>query len=133
MPRLNMTQSFYHDDIYTSIAMGVTITIPPNLLSTQIQTPMSPVLSGTGAHMTRHDHSTQHQQMERPKDQRLLHLCATGELFLPDNEEDGHTRGHLYCFSISFSPLTTNITRALPLEAIKGEAEATSRGWDQID
>jgi hypothetical protein len=69
----------------------VTITIPANLLSMQIQAPMSPVLNGIEAHRTRHGHNTQLQQMKRPKGQRLLHLYATGELFPPDKEEDGHT------------------------------------------
>jgi hypothetical protein len=62
--------------------------------------------------------------MERPKDQCLLHPCAIGELFSLDKEEDGYTRGNLCC---SFSPLAMIVTRALPLEAIKGEAGATSR------
>jgi hypothetical protein len=55
-----------------------------------------------------------------------VHLCATGELLPLDKEEDGHTRGHLFCFSLlSFSLFhlfTANITRALPLGTIKGEA-----------
>jgi hypothetical protein len=57
-----------------------------------------------------------------------------GKLLMPDKEEDSHTRGHLFCFSLlSFllSPFylsTTNVTRALPLGTIKGEAGATSRG-----
>jgi hypothetical protein len=51
---------------------------------------MSPVLNGIEAHKTRHGHSMQHQQTERPKEQRLLHLCAIGKLFPPDKEEDGH-------------------------------------------
>jgi hypothetical protein len=50
----------------------------------------------------------QHQQTERPKDQRLLHLYAIGKLFSPDKEEDGHAQGHL--FSLSFHLFTTNIT-----------------------
>jgi hypothetical protein len=56
--------------------------------------------------------------------------CYRG-LLPPDKEVDGHTRGYLFCFSLSFSPFypfTTNVTRALPLEAIKGEAGATSKG-----
>jgi hypothetical protein len=61
--------------------------------------------------------------MERPKDQRLLHPCATGELFPPDKKEDGHTRDHLCCFSLSFLPNYR--------EAIKGEAGATSRESNQ--
>jgi hypothetical protein len=80
---------------------------------------ISLVLS-TEAHRKKRGHSMQHQQTERPKDQRPLHLCATGKLFPPDKEEDDHTRGHLFCFSLSFHLFTTNITRALFLEAIKG-------------
>jgi hypothetical protein len=49
---------------------------------------MSLVLNGTEAHRRRHGHSTQHQQMERLKDQHLLHLCTTGKMFPPDKEED---------------------------------------------
>jgi hypothetical protein len=71
---------------------------------------MSPVLNGTEAYMTKHDYSTQHQQTERPKDQRLLHLCATGKLFPPDKEKDGHTRGHLFVFLFHFYLFTTNVT-----------------------
>jgi hypothetical protein len=33
--------------------------------------------------------------------------------------------------SFRFYPFTTNVTRALPLEAIKGEVGATSKGGDQ--
>jgi hypothetical protein len=77
----------------------------PNPLSTQIQAPMSPILNGTEAHGTRHGHSTQHPQIERSKEQRLLYLCATGKLFPPDKEEDGHARGHLLVFLFYFSPL----------------------------
>jgi hypothetical protein len=66
--------------------------------------------------------------MERPKDQRLVRLHATGELLPLDKEEDGHARGHLFCFSPRFYPFITNVTQALPLEAIKGEAGATSKG-----
>jgi hypothetical protein len=68
--------------------------------------------------------------MERPKDQRPTHLHAIGELFPPDKEEDGYARGHLFCFSFSFSPFhpfTMNVIRALPLEAIKGVAEVKKR------
>jgi hypothetical protein len=58
----------------------------------QIWAPMSLVLNGTEAHRRRHGHSTQHQQMERLKDQHLLHLCTTGKMFPPDKEEDGHAK-----------------------------------------
>jgi hypothetical protein len=51
---------------------------------------MSSVLDGTEAHRIKHGHSTQHQQTKRPKEQRLLHLCATGKLFPSDKEEDGY-------------------------------------------
>jgi hypothetical protein len=94
---------------------------------------MSPVLNGKEAHKTKHDHSTQHQQTERPKDQRLLHLCATEKLFPPDKEEDGYARGHLFVSLFHFHLFTTNITRALSLEDIKGEARATSRGEQESD
>jgi hypothetical protein len=70
--------------------------------------------------------------MERPKDQRPVRLHATGELLPPDKEEDGHARGHLFLVflfhSPYFYPFTTNVTRALRVEAIKGEAGATSKG-----
>jgi hypothetical protein len=92
---------------------------------------MSPVLNGTEANKTKHGHSTQHQQTERPKDQRLLHLYATGKLFPPDKEEDGHARGHLFISLFHFHLFTTNVTRALFLEAIKGEAGATSRAIEE--
>jgi hypothetical protein len=126
-PDRTWPRSFYHDDVHISTATGVTITIPPNPLSTQIQVPMSPVLNGTEAHRTRHGHSTQHQHMERPKDQRLLYLCAIGKLFPPDKKEDDHVRGHLLVFLFHFHLFTTNVTRALSLEAIKRKVGATSR------
>jgi hypothetical protein len=106
---------------------GVMTTIPPNPLSTQIQAPISPILNYTEAHRTRHDHNTQHQQTERPKDQRLLYLYAIGKLSPPDKEKDGHARGHLLVFLFHFHLFIMNVTWALSLEAIKGEAEATSR------
>jgi hypothetical protein len=74
---------------------------------------MSFILNGTEAHRTRHGHSMQHRQTERPKDQRPVRLHATGELLPPDKEEDGHTRSHIFYFSLSFSrfhPFTTNVT-----------------------
>jgi hypothetical protein len=64
------------------------------------------------------------------KDQRSVRLHATGELLLRDKEEDGRARGHFLFFSFILSRFylfTTNITRALSLEAIKGEAEAISK------
>jgi hypothetical protein len=91
---------------------------------------MSLVLNGTEAHRTKHDHNTQHQQTKRPKEQSLLHLCATGKLFPPDKEEDGHTQDHLFVL-FHFHLFNTNVTRALSLEAIKGEAGATSRRSDR--
>jgi hypothetical protein len=55
----------------------------------------------------KHGHNMLHQWMERPKDQRLLHLCAVEKLFPPDKEEDGRTRGHLFLFfSFVFSHFT---------------------------
>jgi hypothetical protein len=46
-------------------------------------------------------------------------------------EEDGHARGYLFCFSLSsfshFHLFIMNVTRALSLETLKGEAGATSR------
>jgi hypothetical protein len=60
------------------------------------------------------------------------HCISTlqGKLLTPDKEEDGRTRGHLFVFLFRlfhFHLFTTNVTRALPLKTIKGEAEATSR------
>jgi hypothetical protein len=72
---------------------------------------MLPILNGTEAHRTKHGHSTQHQQMKRPKDQRLLHLLATGKLFPPDKEEDGHAQGHLFCFPLSSFPIFISLPR----------------------
>jgi hypothetical protein len=44
--------------------------------------------------------------MEKPIDQRPARLHAIGELFSPDKEEDGYGQGHLFCFSLSFSPFS---------------------------
>ena len=66
--------------------------------------------------------------------QKLDAHCVSalqGKLLMPDKEEDGHTRGHLFVFLFYLFPFhlfTTNETRALPLGTIKGEAGTTSRG-----
>jgi hypothetical protein len=74
--------------------------------------------------------------MQRPKDQCPVRLHATGELLPSDKEEDDHARDHFFFvflfYSPCFYPFTTNVTRALPLEAIKGEADATSKGDEAI-
>jgi hypothetical protein len=49
-------------------------------LSMQIRAHELPILDGTKAHRSKYGHSTLHQQMERPKDQLPLHLCAIGEV-----------------------------------------------------
>jgi hypothetical protein len=57
-------------------------------------------------------------------------LCVIGKLFPPDKEEDSRTRGHLFIFLFHLFPFhisTTNVTQALFLETIKGEAGATSK------
>jgi hypothetical protein len=74
---------------------------------------MSFVLDGTEVHRTKRGHNMQHQQTEGPKDQRLLHLCATRQLFPLDKEEDGHARGHLFVFlfhPFHFHLFTMNVT-----------------------
>jgi hypothetical protein len=42
---------------------------------------------------------------KRLKEQRLLHLCATGKLFPPDKKKDGHIRGHLFVLFFIFTSL----------------------------
>jgi hypothetical protein len=72
--------------------------------------------------------------MARPKDQRPARLHAIGELLPQDKEEDGYARGHLFCLSFIFPvflPFTANVTRALPLESIKGEAGPHLRGQEE--
>ena len=65
--------------------------------------------------------------------QKLDAHCVSalqGKLLTPNKEEDGHTRGHLFVFLFYLFPFhlfTTNVTRALPLGTIKGEAGATSK------
>jgi hypothetical protein len=53
-----------------------------------------------------------------------------GKLLTLDKEKDGHTQCHIFVFLhlFPFHLFTTNVTRALPLGTIKGEAGATSRG-----
>jgi hypothetical protein len=105
-PRSNLTwpRSFHHHDVHISTTMGVTATMAPNLLSTQIWVHAPPILNGTKAHRSKHGYDTLHQRMERPKDQRPVRVHATGELLPPDKEEDSHARGHLFCFSLSSFP-----------------------------
>jgi hypothetical protein len=110
---------------------GVTTTIPPTPHSMQIRVSVPSVLDGTKAHRTKHRHNMLHQRMERPKDQRLLHLHATGET-APTGEgrRRPHPRPPFLFFSFIFSPFhlfITNVTQALPLKTIKGEAGATPR------
>jgi hypothetical protein len=69
--------------------------------------------------------------------QKINACCISalqGKLLPPDKEEDGRTRGHLFCFSLFpflyFIFFTTNVTRALSLETIKGEA-GTDRREDE--
>jgi hypothetical protein len=68
------------------------------------------------------------------KGQKINVCCISalqGKLLPPDKEEDSRTRDHLFVFLFRLfptSPFITNITRALPLETIKGEARDTSRG-----
>jgi hypothetical protein len=121
-----MALTFHHDNVHTSTTMGITITLPPNSLFVNTGAHVARPY-GTEAHRTRHGHSTQHEQPKRPKDQHLLHLYATGELFPSDKEEGDHAQGHLFIFLFYFHLFTMNVSRALPLEAIKGEAGATSR------
>jgi hypothetical protein len=114
--------------------MGVIITIPPNPLSTQIRTSMSPVLNGTEAHGTRHGHSTQHQQMRAQKinAQYVSTLQENCSHRIRRKTVTPEATFFVFLFHSScFYPFTTNVTRALPLEAIKGEAGATSKGGDQ--
>jgi hypothetical protein len=75
----------------------------------QIRTLISPVLDDTEPHRTKHGRSTQHEQTERPKDQRPVRLHATGELLPPDKEEDGHARSHLFLFLSFILPVFTSI------------------------
>jgi hypothetical protein len=67
--------------------------------------------------------------MDRPNDQCPTRLHTIGEL-LPPDKEDGYARGHLFFVFLFHFPrfhhFTANVTRALPLEAIKGKAGAMS-------
>jgi hypothetical protein len=69
--------------------------------------------------------------MERLKDQHSARLHATEELFLPDKEEDGYARGHLFCFSLSFfpfSPLYHECNPSPPLESYKRGGRGRKKG-----
>jgi hypothetical protein len=70
----------------------------------------------------------------RWRGQKINACCIStlqGKLLPLDKEEDGHTRGHLFYFFsfifFLFHLFTTNVTRALSLKTIKGEAGATSK------
>jgi hypothetical protein len=74
---------------------------------------MSFVLDGTEVHRTKRGHSMRHQQTEGPKDQRMLHLCATRQLFSPDKEEDATPEATFFVFlfhPFHFHLFTTNVT-----------------------
>jgi hypothetical protein len=65
--------------------------------------------------------------MERPKEQRLLYLCATENCSHRIRRKMATPEATFWFFSFIFHIFTTNVTRALSLEAIKGEVGATSR------
>jgi hypothetical protein len=110
----------------SAIAMGVTTTIPPTpslRKSERTYRPSSTAQKHTGRSMA----TTCCTNGWRGQKINARYISTLqGNLLTPNKEEDGHTRGHFFCFSLSSFPyftfFTTNITRALPLETIKGEA-----------
>jgi hypothetical protein len=110
---------------------GVTTTIPPNPISTQIRTHVPPILDGAEAYRTKSMATACCTSGWRGQKLNAHNVSALqGKLLTPDKEKDGHTQDHLFCYSLlsfsHFTFFTTNVTRALTLETIKREAEATS-------
>jgi hypothetical protein len=120
-----MTPVIHHDDIHTSTTTGMTATISPKPLSTQIRVSIPPTFTAqrrTGQDMapTRRTNERRGQKINIPHDSTLQEnyshqirrRTATSEatffVFL----------FHFPCFY----HFTANVTRALPLKAIKGEA-----------
>jgi hypothetical protein len=78
--------------------------ILPNSLSTQIRAHAPPIVDNIEAHRTKRGHNALHQQMESQKLNAHNVSTLQGKLLTPDKEEDGHTQGHLFCFSLSSFP-----------------------------
>jgi hypothetical protein len=72
-----------------------------NFLSTHIWAHTLPIPDGTEAHRTKCGHSALHSGWKGQKLNAHYISVLQGKLFTPDKEEDGHTQGHLFCFSLS--------------------------------
>jgi hypothetical protein len=128
--RLNMTPVISPRRCPCLYSSGVTTTVLPNPLSTQIWAHAPPILDGTKPH--RSNVATTRWTSGRRSQKLDAHciLALQGKLLTSDKEEDSHAQGHLFVFLFhlfSFHLFTTIVTRAFPLRTIKGEAEATSR------
>jgi hypothetical protein len=119
---------FHHDGVHASTTMGVTTTVLPNPLSTQIQAhaprPSSTVQECTGQSVaiTRCTSGRRGQKLDAPKLQ--------GKLLTPDKEEDGFARGHLFVFLFHFfqSPFYRKYNLSPPLGNYKRRDRGPSRG-----
>jgi hypothetical protein len=122
---------FSNDDIHTSTATRVTAAVPPKPLTTKIPAHTSTTFTtqrrtGQGMALARHTSERRDQKINAPHDSTLQGNCShriRRRMATPE----ATFLAFLFHFSC-FHPFTANVTRALPLEAIKGEAGAASRG-----
>jgi hypothetical protein len=111
--------------------MGVTTTIPPNLLAKKIQAHAPPTFTaqrhtGQGMATTHHTNGWRGQKISAQYVSTLQGSCSHHI-----RRRTATSKAIFFVFlfhSPYFHPFTTNVTRALPLEAIKGKAGATSKG-----
>jgi hypothetical protein len=120
-----MTPVIHHDNIHTSTAMGMTTTIPPKSLSTQIRVSIPPTFTAqrrTGQDMSpaRRTSEQRGQKINIPHDSTLQ-----GNYSHRIRRRTATPEATFFVFLFYFScfyHFTANITRALPLEAIKRKA-----------
>jgi hypothetical protein len=130
---VNLTRHdpFSHDDIHSSTATGVMAAVPPNPLTTKIPahtstTFMTQRRTGQGMAPAHHTSERRGQKINVPHDSTLQGNYShriRRRMAMPE----ATFLAFLFHFSC-FHHFTANVTRALPLEAIKGKVGAASRG-----
>jgi hypothetical protein len=130
-----MTRSFYLDDIHTSTATGVTTVVTPNPLATKI--PAHALRTFTAQRRTcqsmaptRRTSEQRGQKINVPHDSTLQGNCSH-RIRRRTATPEATFFAFLFHF-LRFHYFTANVTQALPLEVIKGEAGATRRREEKI-